>query len=122
MSEVGGGEAAGWWAAAVVPTFSALAVGFWRVITWRERRLRTWEESLDKAAARMRQEMAAEVQGLRREVIDLRGAMFDVVVELETLNPQSLALRRAKRLLTGAFHIDPEVPADMAAMAAKLDR
>jgi len=127
VSEVTGGEVGGYIAGAT-GLVGVISTAVWRIVTWRERRLRAWEESLDKAAAKMRQELAEEVQELRAathqmssEIGHLRGAVLDMMIELKEHSPNSPALRRAEYLLRGAFPVDPNLPPDIANLAARLD-
>lgn len=92
----------------------------------RAARLAAWEKSLDRREeeqraeqARARAEAEERMHTMERRMRLLSAALFEMVAEVQRLDPDSAALAKARGALIAAYPVEPELPEDMAWLAER---
>jgi hypothetical protein len=127
MDNFDAGQAGGIFAG-VIAALVAIGKGVGWLINWkgaRERseaaRLRAWEQSLDRREQKQRMETEHRLAAFEDKLSAVSLVSFEMLGELQRLDPASPTLVRAREVLRKVFPVDPDSPEVLRTLVRRLD-
>lgn len=114
---------------AIVSLLVAIGGGIAWLLNWkgaREKsqaaRLKAWEQSLDRREKEQRQETEDRLRTFEDKLSAVSLVSFEMLGELQRLDPASPVLARAREVLRSVFPVDPDPPDWLRSLVHRLDR
>lgn len=114
--------------AGLVGLLVAIGKGFAWLANWkntrentRAARLRAWEAALDKRDREMRVELEQHVHAVEKKLSAVTMVMFEMLGELQRLDPVNPVLARARVVLNQTYPVDPDIPEEMRTLIRRVE-
>lgn len=126
-SGVSPNEAGGVFAGIVAALF-ALGKGLAWLLNWKDARdkseaarLKAWQASLDRREKEQRAEAESRMAAFEDKLSAVSLVSFEMLGELQRLDPASPVLAHAREVLRAVFPVDPEPPEWLRSLVRRLD-